>query len=1314
MKLWLKNAKVASALGFVILIALIWFIGALLGVPLEQRFGAIFVVMLLWVVTLLVGRAIAQKAGGLLEGVLRKQADDAVIGAGLDKRADVTMLRQRLLAAIDTLKTSKLGKSSGRAALYELPWYMIIGHPAAGKSSAILQSGLNFPFSDKTGVQGVGGTRNCDWFFSTEGILLDTAGRYATQMEDRSEWLDFLKLLKKHRSRAPANGILVAVSLPELTQHNSEGFEVYARQVRERIHEITNIFGMQVPVYLIFTKLDLLGGFAQFFSEASDEERSEVWGATLSGHQGADFDLSKVVSQQFDLLAKGLTQSGEQRLVQSRTGQAKSAFYSFPIEFRNLKDGVVKFVRLLSEHDPYHARPLLRGFYFSSALQEGTPRIVAAGRVKNQFDLSTEVASDGKVEPASCSYFLRNLFREVIFPDQHLMNSQPQRRNRRRRIAGMAAGLLTLSILAGLWTWSFIGNQQLLTQISAQRAQARSLAASGELYDQLKSLTVLQKSLEELQTYRKNGAPWQVSMGLYQGAAVEQALRKEYFAGLKEVMLKPVQQNLEATLIALKPEAAPAPVPVAAPAPVVKKPAPAAVVSKPVAVKPKPKLKPKPKHGGHPGTGNLPNIQLGAAEVQHPYRALAVAALLDPQTRDQLLRVSQSASPMSGYRMMPVALVVPARAEASAAAAQLAGQPAAAAAPASAQDQKNQRMDVDYNALKTYLMLHDRSHMEEAQLSDQLPRYWRPWLVAHKGQYSDGEIMSMAQQLTAFYVSQVHEPDLPLIDNDAKVVANAREVLRASFKRLSGPEQVFNEIRARANTRYAPLTVARILGNRNLDIVSGSQMVQGAFTREAWTNYVSKALDDASKGEIDGDDWVLASSMQQNLGKNGNVEENRAQLLNLYRAQYIIQWKQFVQGIVVKDFSSPAEAASAMVQLSDPAASPIKLLLNRVAIETSWDNPSELQKSLDTAKKSILEKTAELFNGDASQDKKAVQYGQVGGVFAGIAQLVKGSNPPINGYLAQLAKVKAKLATIASTDAPGIPARSALVGTLNGSGSEMADALAYVDNTLLTPVSADTKEMVRPMLVRPMMQSYASVVGPVTQDINRAWQAEVLPQWRQLSAKYPFKNSSNIASIDEISHFAKPNEGVFDQFVNKYLNGLVQKQGDGLVARSWGGMGLHINPAFLAAAARLSALANSQVQAGASSSFELQPMPTPGLADISFELDGQELHYRNGAQVWQQFTWPGTGQPGARIQATTYSGASVVISSQSGRMGFMNLLANATVEQDNGDSAVLSWKLKKDAGGADRVRFNFRVVGGLNPLQLMRLHDLTLPERVTN
>ncbi|HEX7649747.1 MAG TPA: hypothetical protein VF450_20290, partial [Noviherbaspirillum sp.] len=131
---WFRNAKLASAAGFVIFIVLIWFAGPLVGLPgKDTRLAAIVGVMLLWVVTLMIGRLVADRASSVLEKMLRRQADDAVMGASADRRAEVARLRQRLLAAIDTVKHSHLGKARGKAALYELPWYMVIGHSAAGK-----------------------------------------------------------------------------------------------------------------------------------------------------------------------------------------------------------------------------------------------------------------------------------------------------------------------------------------------------------------------------------------------------------------------------------------------------------------------------------------------------------------------------------------------------------------------------------------------------------------------------------------------------------------------------------------------------------------------------------------------------------------------------------------------------------------------------------------------------------------------------------------------------------------------------------------------------------------------------------------------------------------------------------------------------------------------------------------------------------------------------------------------------------------------------------------------------------------------------
>jgi type VI secretion system protein ImpL len=97
---------------------------------------------------------------------------------------------------------AKLGGDERRN-LYELPWYVIIGPPGSGKTTALVNSGLHFPLAAQLGagaVRGVGGTRNCDWWFTDQAVLLDTAGRYTTQDShatvDKAAWLGFLDLLK--------------------------------------------------------------------------------------------------------------------------------------------------------------------------------------------------------------------------------------------------------------------------------------------------------------------------------------------------------------------------------------------------------------------------------------------------------------------------------------------------------------------------------------------------------------------------------------------------------------------------------------------------------------------------------------------------------------------------------------------------------------------------------------------------------------------------------------------------------------------------------------------------------------------------------------------------------------------------------------------------------------------------------------------------------------------------------------------------------------------------------------------------------------
>ena len=137
-----------------------------------------------------------------------------------NKESDETVLKDKMKDALATLKSASGGKKDY---LYDLPWYLLIGPPGSGKTTALVNSGLKFPLSrgaTPAAIAGVGGTRYCDWWFTEEAVLIDTAGRYTTQDSDAStdkqSWFAFLALLKKNRPRQPINGVIVAISLEDL------------------------------------------------------------------------------------------------------------------------------------------------------------------------------------------------------------------------------------------------------------------------------------------------------------------------------------------------------------------------------------------------------------------------------------------------------------------------------------------------------------------------------------------------------------------------------------------------------------------------------------------------------------------------------------------------------------------------------------------------------------------------------------------------------------------------------------------------------------------------------------------------------------------------------------------------------------------------------------------------------------------------------------------------------------------------------------------------------------------------------------------
>jgi type VI secretion system protein ImpL len=1230
------NPTVLVVIGVAALAALLFLGADTLQLGLIWAAVVLGLIALAWLIVWAVRRAQAAKASSQLEQALQAEADKAIKSASKDKRDEVQAVRERMVDAVKLIKSSKLGETSGAAALYELPWYAVIGNPAAGKSSAVVKSGLKFPFADNTDnvIQGIGGTRHCDWFFTTEGILLDTAGRYAVHEEDRSEWLGFLSLLKKHRPKAPINGVIIAASVAELGAHKPEFAIELARKLRQRVQELTEKLEVFAPVYVVFTKADLISGFVDFFEDRDRDERDKVWGATLPYDTSGKLDAVAAFDQHFDELYDGLKEASVARMSLHRGEQLPPGVLTFPLEFAALKASLRTFITTLFEENPYQFRPIFRGFYFTSAVQEGQSTGRASERVAEKFALQLQPGTASKVYSQS-GFFLKELFSKVIFADRQLVQQYTSRRKLHLRYASFLGGVLLLGALLGMWTWSYLGNRQLVSNVQADLAKAQRVQERRvDLQSRLEALEILQDRLAQMQQYRAS-RPWSLGLGLYQGQAIEARLQQEYFAGLQAVMLKPVEQSI-ATYLA--------------------------------------------------------DVNAHAADLRPIQRVGEVAAVA--VSASGVATAAGASSPDTGT----------------------AAAPSAAPESSAYANASNTNVTEAYNALKAYLMLGDRSRLESGHMSDQLTRFWRSWLEVNRGTMPRDQLVQSAEHILSFALAQMADPAFPQQDLNLGLLDQTRENLRRVIKGMPARERVYAEIKARAATRFAPMTVARLISDPDRPIVAGSYAISGTFTRQAWEQYVKDAFKNAANNELQATDWVLKTASSDDLTLEGSPEQIQKALTQLYKLEYVHEWQKFMQGITVQEFGSFDKAVVHMNRLGDPAASPVGLLVQTLYDQTSWDNPSLLNDKLGAGQKGFVDwfKQAILrmapspvtVNVNVAMPTSEIPLGPIGKEFVGLNRLMMprdGGATLVRSYLDALSKIRTRFNQMKNQGDPGPASRQLMVQTLEGN-SELADALKLVDEQMLNGMSDSAKATLRPLLVRPLMQAFAVIVRPTESELNRVWMAQVFEPYQQtISAKYPFDRTSKVeASPAEVAKVFGA-EGSVAKFVEQSLAALVVRRGDTVNPRTWADMGVRLLPEFSGGLAAWIAPLNAPggsagagggggAAAEAQTVFDLLPQAVPGLTEYTVDIDGQQLRYRNAAATWSHFVWPGPGTPGVKISGVTYDGRTVEFFNEPGRYGLEKMINTAQRKRTDSGAFELRWPQ-----GALAVALQLRIISNAAP-----------------
>ncbi len=354
--------------------------------------------------------------------------------------------------------------------LYSVPWYVVIGEPASGKSAAIRNSGVGFPPGLTGEMQGVGGTINMDWFFTNDAVILDTAGRLAfeeVETAKTSEWKEFLRLLRVARPRCPINGMLIFIPVDSLKNDTADELEEKARKISQQLDFVQQTLGVRFPLSVVISKADLLVGFSEFFEGISDpREQYQIFGwsnpkpldETFRPREIADA-LGAIRERVIRRRALLLKEPAPQALVAERRIDEVDRLFLLPDEIERIAPRLQRYLEMFFAGGQWSAPPpFLRGVYFTSALREGEAVDLALAEA-----IGTE-ASDVQEDRAwesKRSFFLHDVFMQKIFLEKGLVTSAPSPgRAKRKRlavlygaVAAILLGAIGLTVYSGYRFW---------------------------------------------------------------------------------------------------------------------------------------------------------------------------------------------------------------------------------------------------------------------------------------------------------------------------------------------------------------------------------------------------------------------------------------------------------------------------------------------------------------------------------------------------------------------------------------------------------------------------------------------------------------------------------------------------------------------------------------------------------------------------------------------------------------------------------------------------------------------------------------------
>src|ERR1017187_1084577 len=269
----------------------------------------------------------------------------------------------------------RLAASKQGARLGNLPIFFLVGDTGSTKTSVMVNAGLEpellagLVYRDNTLVP----TRTANLWFSRRTIFVEAGGSVPSEP---ARWTRLIRKLQPRSSvvsqsaQAP-RAVLVCYDAETFTRPGAqESATAAARTLRARLGEMSQAFGINLPVYVLFTKMDRLPFFTEYVRNLTKEEAGQVLGATIpmrdvrAGGVYGEEQTARLTAD-FERLFRSLADARPEFLGRETDATKQPGAYEFPREFRKIRPAVVQFLVDICQPSQLTVGPFLRGFYFT-------------------------------------------------------------------------------------------------------------------------------------------------------------------------------------------------------------------------------------------------------------------------------------------------------------------------------------------------------------------------------------------------------------------------------------------------------------------------------------------------------------------------------------------------------------------------------------------------------------------------------------------------------------------------------------------------------------------------------------------------------------------------------------------------------------------------------------------------------------------------------------------------------------------------------------------------------------------------------------